>query len=64
MRMNRYSRYVVVNEDTGSVCWYENSETASKEKDKHGGTLYDLDTDNQITIEHALHSARHRMGVE
>ena len=60
----RYSRYVLVNEDKGSVAWYENKAAADKAKVNTGGTLYDLDKDNHITIDHALHSARHRMGVE
>lgn len=60
----RYSRYVVINEDTGSVVWHENSIAAEQFKKENGGSLYDLDKDNPITVEHALASERHRMGVE
>lgn len=60
----RYSRYVLINEESGSVAWYDNRSTAEKNQKTIGGTLYDLDNDNTITIEHALHSARHRMGIE
>ena len=60
----RYSRYVLIDEGRGSVAWYENPKEAEKAKNRFGGVLFDLDSDNPITIEHALQSARHRMGVE
>lgn len=60
----RYSRYVLVNEDKGSVVWYDNKGAADKAQTATGGTLFDFDHDNRQTVEHAIHSARHRMGIE
>lgn len=60
----RYARYVLVNEEKGSIAWYENPASATKAKNINGGTIYDLDTDDPHTIEQALHSARLNMGVE
>ena len=60
----RYSRYVLVNEDKGSVVWYENKDAADKAQATAGGVLFDFDRDNRQTVDHAIHSARHRMGIE
>lgn len=61
----RYARYVVVNEQTGSIAWYENKKRAQRAADSDiDNTLYDYDTDEPETIEKALANARKNMGVE
>lgn len=60
----RYSRYVVVNENTGSIVWHECRLNADKDQKYNGGTIYDYETDDPVTIENALRSTRRRMGLE
>lgn len=60
----RYARFVLVNEDKGFIAWYDKKATAYKIQASVGGTVFDYDTDNHQTVEHAILSARHRMGVE
>lgn len=60
----RYARFVLVDPDKGFIAWYERAATAASEKELHGGTLFDLDTDDPQIIEQTLHAARQNMGVE
>lgn len=64
MSTNYYAQYVLVNEDTGSVVWYENHDTAIQAQRSTGGVIYNTETTDSDTLDRVLYHARQRMGIE
>ena len=64
MSTTYYAQYVLVNEETGSVVWFENHDAALKEQGSSGGVIYNTATCDHATLDRVLHNARQHMGVE
>ena len=60
----RYARFVLVDEELGSVVWYDNRKEAEEAQNLNGGRLYDADVDDPHELDMALRNARKNMGVE
>ena len=60
----KYAKYVLVNEEEGLVVWHESYDKAVAEQQVTGGVVYNTDTTEADTLQRALTTARHNMGVE
>ena len=64
MATMKYGRYVLVDEERGSIIWYESEKTALEDQQKNGGELFDTDNTDPEDLEIILHHVRKNMGVE
>ena len=64
MGTKKYGRYVLVDEERGSIIWYESNKTAFRDQQKNGGELFDTDNTDPEDLEIILHHVRKNMGVE
>lgn len=60
----KHAKYVLVNEEEGMVVWHESYDKAVAEQQVTGGVVYNADTTDPDTLQRALTTARHNMGVE
>lgn len=55
------AQYVLTNEDTGTVVWYESYQRAVTEHEVYGGIIINTDTCPKSAIQASLNAARKRM---
>jgi len=55
------AQYVLVNEQTGTVVWYENYQTAVNEHAEYGGIIINTDNCPKSAIQASLAAARAKM---
>lgn len=55
------AQYVLVNEDTGTVVWFENYDAAVRAHSTYGGTITNTETCPRHVIEATLLNARDNM---
>lgn len=55
------AQYVLTNEDTGTVVWFENYDAAVRAHSTYGGTITNTETCPRHVIEATLRNARDNM---
>lgn len=55
------AQYVLINEQTGTVVWYENYQSAVNAHATYGGNIYNTETCPRHVIETTLRNARAHM---
>lgn len=55
------AQYVLTNEDTGTVVWFENYDAAVRAHSTYGGTITNTETCPRHVIETTLRNARDNM---
>lgn len=56
----QYSRYALVDEEQGMVYWYENRESAERDREPIGGEVVEVDS---VEAMQKIRNARNKMNI-